>query len=70
MESVWVHVSEIIITILGLIKAFYLTIWVFHLRNSKNSDQSLTSVHVDFRVSLGMYCLSLIILFITLSSSK
>ena len=54
MYPIWIQVLEIIIAILGLIKAIYVAIWTIHSFYVQNSDQVLTSTHVDWRASLGM----------------
>ena len=54
MESEWAQVLEILIAILGLIKAIWSTIWAFSHQNSESADHPPTSIHKDGSVSLGM----------------
>ena len=42
MESGWMQVLEIVIAVLGLIKAIILTVLVFSHQTSENSDHQLT----------------------------
>ena len=57
MDTLRMQVLEIIIAILALIKTICVApqaIHSFYFWVSENSDQTLTSIHVDWRTSLDM----------------